>query len=82
MTSPSRKFEVGDRVMRSDVTEDSIPSYRNMRGAVEGFDWTYVLVQWDDDKPKCCEDISHCGPTRHQPEAIKLADENTQSVEG
>jgi hypothetical protein len=44
------KMKVGDRVKRSDATEDSIPAYRDMRGTVTGFSHQLVLVVWDCDK--------------------------------
>ena len=44
------KLKVGDRVKHSDADDpSSIPAYRDMRGTVTGFDWSYILVNWDCD---------------------------------
>lgn len=51
-TQHSEELVVGDRVMRSDATEKSIPAFQNLRGtvidAVPGR--SYVYVRWDCDK--------------------------------
>lgn len=66
--SGTTKLKVGDRVMRADVEETSIPAYRDMRGTVVGFDWTYILVQWDLDD----EGVT----SRQFPEWLKLVEES------
>lgn len=70
------KLKVGDRVRRSDADDPSqlgedgrprVPAYVAMRGTVIGFDWSYVLVQWD------CDPRGN--PTRHLPECVAHAED-------
>jgi len=68
-------MKIGDRVKRSDAENHvSIPSYRDMRGEVEGFTNVrgvdYIVVMWDYDL-ECAEPT----PTLQRPEWITLADD-------
>ena len=57
-----RVLKTGDRVKRSDA-DAGIPAYRDMRGTIEGFDWTYAIVRWDIDP-------TTAPPSRHRPEDL------------
>lgn len=63
-------FKEGDRVRRSDADSSPIPSYRDMRGTVEGLDGTWVKVLWDCDL-HCSKSIR---TSRHRPEDLALED--------
>lgn len=62
------RLRTGARVRHADASERSIPAYRDMRGTVVGFDWTYVLVQWD------CDSAA----SRVLPEWLALAEDEVQ----
>lgn len=68
------RFNIGDKVKRSDADNSSVPAYKNMRGTVvdnssvvPGLAGLFISVQWDiDPKNK---------PTPQKPEWLKLADD-------
>lgn len=55
-------FKEGDRVRRSDVTPESIPAFRDLRGTVVGEVFLKVAVKWDIDS----------SPTLVPPDSIEL----------
>ena len=46
------KLNIGDRVKRSDVTEQSIPAFKNLRGKVVAFSFEdgRYFIHWDGDR--------------------------------